>query len=1011
MDTSLAVTNAVAESSLGKVSSSLMSLVASSVLHALDKHLQAALQDSDRIRTFINHEVPPDVPKTSEAFLALANRRMWAMCSSLRPQSPIIAIWIAAGEYSSALVISKQYNADLAGFEGKELTNIYLKPGFGVYAAIEPVSGLPIIGVNGSPTIPWKTGTADLEFIELARSGLIDMSETVFPTVSQIGSFLGYGITSRYPDTSGSAAQVESAVFFGLKEIKALLSEVTSSATAVENGVMRAFTCIASTWLARRGRERDPESNWQADEQAGTLTGVSHGESDEAYFGVDNMFLFERVIYRTRADVNATDDYIRAVAVAVDGSYESFSRKPRALEVMVDHNISGEIQQIKETHFVSCDRLTYPQHGLDWWITVSIDAESVLRDVRVEREVVQQEIALEKQVVVVDIQHQAVLSRSIIGGIAVGLVVLSAVTSFIILRPIKALQQKMELVAGMQLDNMETESTSTFYELRRMQRDFRKMVHNLLEFRAYVPSSVLESNGYSGEGGCQVVEPPTGKVAIVFTDIKGSTNLWKLSPGDMNVAMEVHNEVIREACVEHSGYEVKTIGDSFMVSFSCPVEAARFALDVQTKLAKRVWPSGLELPPAGLVVRIGVNYGSTISESNPVTGRVDYRGSTVNMAARVESKARGGTVCITSDMLAAVKRDLPSVGTPVVTPHGAHELKGLGTGHQLYSVVPQGFDHRLNDSETDCRECDDTFEPPSPDVGHSTSSGSDMHRGSTGGVPNAKVQNKTQVQLVRGSVTVAVCRLLDMDESKLFNACNVMIRAVSDAAVASDGVVGSVTGRTMTIVWNASKRCKMHRNAALTCTAQLEKRTSSVMRIGVATGMMLHGNVGTQKSRFSTTFGLALEVAEAVADHSIAMGCFSLYADCSTERFGVEDASLQGSVRLIDAWMDEREKRVLRIFQVMSETVLSQAESWGGGLAEDDMSQQNEAQSTLVSEILTADGSTYVPKVERLRMLANEKADAVLQNVVTIFSDIPAPTKGYRCTVSFTRVPKQAAFR
>ena len=60
---------------------------------------------------------------------------------------------------------------------------------------------------------------------------------------------------------------------------------------------------------------------------------------------------------------------------------------------------------------------------------------------------------------------------------------------------------------------------------------------------------------------------PTRPFTIVFTDIQSSTALWARAPSAMSASVEQHHRLIRKAISSNSGYEVKTVGDSFMVAF------------------------------------------------------------------------------------------------------------------------------------------------------------------------------------------------------------------------------------------------------------------------------------------------------------------------------------------------------------------------------------------------------------------------------------------------------------
>ena len=214
-----------------------------------------------------------------------------------------------------------------------------------------------------------------------------------------------------------------------------------------------------------------------------------------------------------------------------------------------------------------------------------------------------------------------------------------------------------------------------------------------------------------------------------------------------------------------------------------------------------------------------------------------------------------------------------------------------------------------------------------------------------------------------------------------------MIRAVSEASVGTDGVVGTVTGRTITVTWNSSKKCKMHRNAALTTAAHLEARTGSVMRIGVATGTVLHGNVGTAKARFTTMFGSTLDAAEAVADHTVAVGVFCLYADCSSEPNGIEAASLGRCIRLVDSWFEIKENRPIYIYHPVASSIIWLAESWGTTPNENEeiTGAKHEKQSEAVQAILSADESTRAKHIAALREMTQAEDTSLFVCLFLLF--------------------------
>nr|AAY79378.1 adenylate cyclase [Fusarium proliferatum] len=168
------------------------------------------------------------------------------------------------------------------------------------------------------------------------------------------------------------------------------------------------------------------------------------------------------------------------------------------------------------------------------------------------------------------------------------------------------------------------------------------------------------------------IPAPTGNVSIVFTDIKNSTTLWEMYPSAMRSAIKLHNEVMRRQLRRIGGYEVKTEGDAFMVSFQQPRSALLWTFAVQMQLLDVNWPSevlnSVSCQPVydkdnslifkGLSVRMGIHFGDCVSETDPVTRRMDYFGPMVNKAARISAVADGGQITVSTDFISEIQRCL-----------------------------------------------------------------------------------------------------------------------------------------------------------------------------------------------------------------------------------------------------------------------------------------------------------------------------------------------------------------
>ena len=100
---------------------------------------------------------------------------------------------------------------------------------------------------------------------------------------------------------------------------------------------------------------------------------------------------------------------------------------------------------------------------------------------------------------------------------------------------------------------------------------------------------------FGGRNNRNAPKDATKAFAMAFTDIQSSTTLWARCPSIMSDAVEHHGVVLRRLLRRYNGYEVKTIGDSFMVAFSEVEDAVAFGIGVQEELHRDTWwPADLD---------------------------------------------------------------------------------------------------------------------------------------------------------------------------------------------------------------------------------------------------------------------------------------------------------------------------------------------------------------------------------------------------------------------------------
>jgi class 3 adenylate cyclase len=130
-----------------------------------------------------------------------------------------------------------------------------------------------------------------------------------------------------------------------------------------------------------------------------------------------------------------------------------------------------------------------------------------------------------------------------------------------------------------------------------------------------------------------------GTLTVLFTDLRHSTQLYR-EIGDATAFGRVmnHFDVLKRSIAEHDGALVKTIGDAVMAVFRCAADGVVAMLEAQRVLAA---PADGSIP---LKLKAGLHTGPCIAVT--LNDRLDYFGSTVNLAARLEGLSSGSDVII-----------------------------------------------------------------------------------------------------------------------------------------------------------------------------------------------------------------------------------------------------------------------------------------------------------------------------------------------------------------------------
>jgi adenylate cyclase len=160
----------------------------------------------------------------------------------------------------------------------------------------------------------------------------------------------------------------------------------------------------------------------------------------------------------------------------------------------------------------------------------------------------------------------------------------------------------------------------------------------------------------------------------MFTDMVGYTALGQRNESLSLALVDEQKKLIRPAISRHTGREVKTMGNAFLVEFPSALEAVRCAYDIQR--AAREF--NISLPDEKRVhLRIGIHVGDIIAVD------VDISGDAVNVASRIEPLSEDGGVCISRQVFDHVQNKFEIPMTSI----GTKSLRHVSTPIEIYSLA------------------------------------------------------------------------------------------------------------------------------------------------------------------------------------------------------------------------------------------------------------------------------------------------------------------------------------
>jgi len=165
------------------------------------------------------------------------------------------------------------------------------------------------------------------------------------------------------------------------------------------------------------------------------------------------------------------------------------------------------------------------------------------------------------------------------------------------------------------------------------------------------------------------------KIAAIFAaDIAGYSRLVAEDEEETLRRLAAYRAVVDDFIGKAGGRIFNTAGDAVLAEFPSAVEAVRCAIDIQESLRTR----NMAYPPSRhMSFRIGITIGDVVERDG------DLLGDGVNIAARLESLAEVGGICISRSVHEQVANKLSVQFADI----GAQEVKNIPTPVHAYMVA------------------------------------------------------------------------------------------------------------------------------------------------------------------------------------------------------------------------------------------------------------------------------------------------------------------------------------
>jgi adenylate cyclase len=165
-------------------------------------------------------------------------------------------------------------------------------------------------------------------------------------------------------------------------------------------------------------------------------------------------------------------------------------------------------------------------------------------------------------------------------------------------------------------------------------------------------------------------------VAVFAADVEGYSRLMGADEVGTLKGLTERRAILDRIIGDHGGRIANTAGDSVLAEFGSAVDAVQCAVEAQAALAEA---NSSQAPDRRICFRIGIHIGDVMVRAG------DLFGDGVNIAARLESIAKPGGVCISGTTYDQVRKVLPIAFVDL----GVQQVKNIQEPIRAYEAVTE----------------------------------------------------------------------------------------------------------------------------------------------------------------------------------------------------------------------------------------------------------------------------------------------------------------------------------